>query len=205
MIIVVGVAHVIDLSEKIEKFIENERPDAVCIELDVNRLYFLLNNERPSGHGIFSILGKMQMDIAKEQNVVPGEEMITAFKKAGSMGIDVYLIDRDINETVERIKNIPFFEKLKLFLSVFYSIFPSRKRYSIDEMIKNERKMIEIMRKSYPHLSKILMDERENYMAEKIKEIKKEKIIAFVGDGHIFGLKKIIDAQFIPLEEFLKI
>ncbi len=204
MIKVVGVAHVIDLSEKIEKFIETEKPDAVCIELDINRLYFLLNNGRPSGHGIFSILGKMQMEIAREQNVVPGEEMVTAFKKAGSMGIEVYLIDRDINETIERIKTIPFFEKLKLFLSVFYSIFPSRKKYSIEEMIKNEREMIESTRKSFPNLARILMDERENYMAEKIKEIKKDKIVAFVGDGHIPGLKKIIDAQFIPLEEFLK-
>jgi len=204
MIIVVGVAHVIDLSERIERFIENERPDAVCIELDVNRLYYLLNNGKPSGHGIFSLLGKMQMEIAREQNVVPGEEMVTAFKKAGSMGIEVYLIDRDINETVERIKKIPLSEKLKLFLSVFYSILPSRKRYTLDEMIKNEREMIESMRKSFPNLSRILMDEREEYMAQKIKEIKKDKIIAFVGDGHIPGLKKLIDARFITLEEFIR-
>lgn len=209
MIKIVGVAHVLNLKNKIYAFIDYEMPDAIAIELDQHRLNSLLNKTSSRGYSIFSMLGKIQRDIASAQNVLPGEEMLAAYEKGKMLNKPVFLIDMDIQTTYEKFrKEVSFFEKLKMVLSIVLSIFPRRsKNIGLEEILKNEREYMEKFRKAYPTLVKVILDDREDVMAKNLMDIEKfGKVTAFVGDGHLEGLKKRIpNAQIIPLEEFIKL
>ncbi|MGC8663942.1 MAG: TraB domain-containing protein [Thermoplasmata archaeon] len=209
MIKIVGVAHVINLRSKIYSLIDYEMPDAIAIELDQYRLSALLNKTgQKKGISLFSILGFIQKKIASSQNISPGEEMLAAYEKAILLNKPVFLIDMDINQTYNKYKTeVRSIEKIKLIFSVMFSFLPRKNNsITIDVLLKNERKYIESLRENYPTLVKVLLDEREEYMAKNLLNHRNYgKIIAFVGDGHLEGLKsRLPDAELIPLEKFLE-
>jgi len=209
MIKIFGVAHVINLKNKIYAIIDYEMPDAIAIELDQYRLDALINKSPQVRRiSIFNILGRIQKQIASAENVSPGEEMLAAYEKGQMINRPVFLIDLDINTTYRKFRQeVRLFEKIKIIFSILFSIFPRKsKMISMDDVLKNENEYIEKFRKSYPTFVKILLDDREDYMAKKILELEKfGKVIAFVGDGHIQGLKRRIpQADTITLRKFLE-
>ncbi len=94
-IILIGTAHVSKKSvEEVEKAIENEKPSAVAVELDLKR-YRVLKGERidvnladiiKKGNVFLFLfqlfLSKFQKKIGKETGVKPGEEMLKAAVEA---------------------------------------------------------------------------------------------------------------------------
>jgi pheromone shutdown-related protein TraB len=46
--------------------------------------------------------------------------------------------------------------------------------------------------KTLPELKRVLIDERDTFLSEKIKEAEGERIVAVVGAGHIKGIKKAL-------------
>jgi pheromone shutdown protein TraB len=44
----------------------------------------------------------------------------------------------------------------------------------------------------YPFIYEVLVDERDRYMAENLKRISKEKVLAIVGAGHVSGIKRYL-------------
>ncbi|MDP8011315.1 MAG: TraB domain-containing protein [Thermoplasmata archaeon] len=210
MIKIVGVAHVINLRNKIYALMDYEMPDAVALELDQYRLNALLNKVHESkGISMFNILGIIQKRIASFQNVSPGEEMLAAYEKASLLNKPVFLIDMDIKQTYYKYKKeVRLIEKIKLFFSIFFSFIPRKSSsISLEEVLQNESKFIEGFRKSYPSFVKVLLDDREEYMARNLANLEKYgKVLAFVGDGHLNGLKKRLpDAVTIPLKTFLEL
>jgi len=76
----------------------------------------------------------------------------------------------------------------------------------VEKIIQEEDKYIEEIRKKYPGLSKALFDDREEFMANNLRALDGEnvKILAFVGDGHLKGLKKRLPkAQIIRLKDMI--
>ncbi|MCD6370356.1 MAG: conjugal transfer protein TraB, partial [Thermoplasmata archaeon] len=67
-------------------------------------------------------------------------------------------------------------------------------------------KYIEEIRKKYPGLARALFDDREDFMARNLLSLNQEKkILAFVGDGHLKGLKKRIpEARAVCLRDMIK-
>ena len=90
-----------------------------------------------------------------------------------------------------------FSEKIKLLFSGVAGIFVRKER--VEKEIKKFEteydQYMEILDSEFPILKKVLIDERNNYMANRIRELSKkyENIVAIVGDGHIEGMKKILD------------
>lgn len=210
MIKIVGVTHVINLKGKIYAFLDYENPDAIAIELDQSRLNSLLNkNIQKIKFNIFGILGYMQKRIAETQNVMPGEEMLSAWEKGQMLKIPVFLIDQDIGTTYKKFKEeVRFREKLKIVFSLIFSFIPRKNGVTnLNDILNKENELIEQLRKSYPTFVKVLIDDREEYMVNKLKEIEKYgKIIAFVGDGHLNGLKRRLpNAEIITLKDFLNL
>ena len=113
---VVGTAHVSSRSvEEVEATIERERPDVVAVELDEGR-YRRLNGEAPDdldagdllrGNTVFQflaywILSYVQTQLGERFDIEPGADMNAAVDTADRLGIDVALVDRDIQTTIQR-------------------------------------------------------------------------------------------------------
>lgn len=125
----VGTAHVSSKSaERVEETISEERPDIVAVELDKTR-YRQFKGETPEdidpkdllgGGTVFQfiaywILSYVQNRMGSRFGVEPGADMRAAIETAESFGIDVALVDRDIQTTIQRFwSRLTFTEKLKL-------------------------------------------------------------------------------------------
>ncbi|MDB2225136.1 TraB/GumN family protein [Halorubrum ezzemoulense] len=126
---VVGTAHVSERSvDEVEETIERERPDVVAVELDEGR-YRQMNGETPDdldagdllrGNTVFQflaywMLSYVQTQLGERFDIEPGADMKAAVDIAESLGIDVALVDRDIQTTIQRFwARMTITEKLRL-------------------------------------------------------------------------------------------
>ncbi|RLI78993.1 TraB family protein [Archaeoglobales archaeon] len=223
-VIIVGTAHVSKKSiEEVEETIEKVRPDVVAVEL-CNRRYQALIQEKHQDIPIIDVIRRgeaplllfqlmlsyFQRKIGEEYGVKPGEEMIAAIKKAEEIGADVLLIDRDIGITFKRFWNsLSILEKLKLVYYLIKSLFIGENEMEIDEMLKEDvlEALVKEFRKISPSAAKILIDERDAYMAFNILSALNtyDKIVAVVGAGHKKGIEKYLKSEKIDIAELTTI
>jgi pheromone shutdown protein TraB len=126
---VVGTAHVSQESvDEVERVIDEERPDVVAVELDEGR-FRQLKGETPDdldaadlleGNTVFQflaywMLSYVQTRLGDRFDVRPGAEMLAAVETSEALGIDVALVDRDIQVTIQRFwARLSGLEKLRL-------------------------------------------------------------------------------------------
>ena len=126
----VGTAHVSEESvERVEETIVEEQPDVVAVELDESR-YRQMQGETPDdiepsdlleGNTVFQflaywMLSYIQARLGDRFDVTPGADMKAGIETAKAEGIDVALVDRNIQTTVQRFwQRLTGREKLKLF------------------------------------------------------------------------------------------
>jgi len=138
---VVGTAHVsADSVDEVEETIERERPDVVAVELDEGR-YRQLQGEEPEnldagdllkGNTVFQflaywMLSYVQTKLGDQFDIEPGADMLAAVETAESLGLDVALVDRDIQTTIQRFwarMTIP--EKLRMMGGLAFGVTDSR-------------------------------------------------------------------------------
>ncbi|MCC6027811.1 MAG: TraB/GumN family protein [Archaeoglobus sp.] len=218
-LIIVGTAHVSRKSvEEVLETIDKEKPDAVAVELCPRRFNALFGKREEldvrevlKKGDFFLILlqlliGYFQRKIGEEMKVKPGEEMIAAIKKAREIGADVLLIDRDIAITFKRLwTNMSFFEKLKFFYHIFRGFFV---KAEVDEMLMGDviDALVEEFRKISPKAAKVLIDERDAFMAFNLRKAleRYNKVVAVVGAGHKKGIVEWLQREIKP-EDLLEI
>jgi len=209
-IILIGTAHVSQHSvELVTDVINNERPDAVCIELDKRRFQALseeqrwqkldlkavIKNKQLSTLMVSLMMASYQKKLGQNLGVSPGAELLAAARAAEAHGIPISLCDRDIRVTLRRAwKSTSMFKKFYLLSSLIAGLFDSEE---IDEKrleeLKNQDVLTELMAEmgeSLPDMKKVLIDERDIYLAEKIKATPGRNIVAVVGAGHVNGIKQ---------------
>jgi len=126
--------------------------------------------------------------------------MIQGIESAKEVGADLVLADRNIQITFSRIwRGIGMKGKATLLSSIVYSIF-SKETITEEEMEEmKERDMLDSMlqelTENFPRLKKPLIDERDQYLAQKIKHAKGNKIVAVLGAAHVPGIIKQIDQE----------
>ena len=201
MITLVGIGHVFDLRKEIEKIIASEEPDLVCVELDKERYESLLaEHEEGKLRGVplpYIFLARFQRRIAKLYGVSVGSEMLTAIKVAREKGIRVELIDVNVREMFTRLwESLSFKEKLKLFVTSLVSLFVGKKHVEreLKRFQENEENFLKEVARDFPVMKRAVVDERNEYMARKLKELsgEHEKIVAIVGDGHVMGIEDLL-------------
>jgi pheromone shutdown protein TraB len=143
--------------------------------------------------------------MAKEYGVNAGDEMLTAIRYAQSHQIPLEFLDMNAQKLFSNmLKSMSLSEKLKLFLSGIGGLFVSKKRVESElKKIENEfDKYIEQIGKKFPTIKRVLIDERNEYMAKKLVKLteEKQKIVACVGDGHISGISTLLDKKNIEYE-----
>lgn len=209
-IILIGTAHVSKLSvAEVKEVIENEKPDTVCIELCQARYQSITDTNRWKNTDIVKIvkegkallllanliISSYQKKLAKKFGVMPGQEMIQGIKSAEEVGAELCLADRDIQVTMLRLwRSIGVWGKLKLFFQLMVSMLMDEE-LSEEEMEKMKSQdmlsaALDEISRSFPQLKEIVIDERDKYLAQKIKKAPGSKIIAVLGAGHIPGIKE---------------
>jgi pheromone shutdown protein TraB len=138
---VVGTAHVSERSvEEVEDAIERERPDVVAVELDEGR-YRQMRGDTPDdldasdllkGNTVFQflaywMLSYVQTQLGERFDIEPGADMKAAIDAAEGFGIDVALVDRDIQTTIQRFwARMTLVEKLRMVGGLAFGITDSR-------------------------------------------------------------------------------
>lgn len=211
-LILIGTAHVSRQSaEQVKEVIEAERPDSVCIELDEQRYQSVMDGSKWKETDIFKVIkekkatlllmnlaiSSFQNRLAKQFEIKPGQEMIQGIESAKETGANLVLADRNIQTTFSRIwHNLGWSGKAQLLSSVFFSIF-SRESISEEELEKMKSQdtlnaVLAEFTESFPKLKTPLIDERDQYLAQKIKEAPGDKVVAVLGAAHVPGISKEI-------------
>jgi pheromone shutdown-related protein TraB len=203
---IIGTSHIAKESvEQVRKIIQEYKPAIVALELDQKRLYALLHPAKRririseiSKVGIkgflFNLLGAWaEKKMGKMVATPPGSEMKQAMASAREVNARIALIDQDIHITLKRLsETLTLKEKWRFVKEVAISVFGKRQELKFDLRKVPEQAMIKKLtakiRKEYPSLYKVLIEERNEVMAKALykimNEVKKEKIVAVIGAGH---------------------
>jgi len=133
----------------------------------------------------------VERKIGEDMGIFPGKEMITAAQCSKDIDAKLYLIDRDAEVTVEKMTKIPFTEKLNFVKTIMLSPF-QKEKISLDLNKENIGFLINELKKLSPYLYDVLIDERDQLMAERIKQVEENRIVVVVGAGHVKGISERI-------------
>ncbi|BBM86119.1 TraB/GumN family protein [Candidatus Uabimicrobium amorphum] len=223
-IYLLGTAHVSKESvEDVHQSVEQLSPDTICVELCDARFKTLRNPENWKNMDVFQIIKEKKAllllaqlvmtsfykQIGEELGVKPGAEMMAGCDLADEHKITLVLADRDIQITMKRVwGNLRFRDKLKIMTQMGASLFVSE---TIDEKTINEMKekgnienVLEAFSKEFPTIKRVLIDERDIYLSQKIRNCEGDKVVAVVGAGHVPGITKKIQED-IALDPYREI
>lgn len=212
---IVGTAHISKKSAQlVRNVIENEKPDNVCVELDSQRFKALsekkkwqsldlkevIKNKQLSTLLINILLASYQKKLGEKLGVQPGVELLEACEVANENEIPITLVDREIRITLRRAWNsMSFWQKMKFMTVGMASIF-EKEEISEEKLAEIKEKdvlneMMSELGKAMPVLKEVLIDERDEYITEKLRKAEGKKIVAVVGAGHVGGIIKHLEAD----------
>jgi len=218
-----GTAHVATTSvEAVKEQIETYQPKIVGVELCKTRHDALVEGRRLDKEGLRRVIkeGKapmvlMQAMLSAEQRRLgmnegqePGAELLAAVESAKAAGLEVALVDRDIQVTMRRAwKKMKWRERFRLLFSLFGEDEELDEDFDLDELLTDSdllSTMMEDLKEFSQGAGEALIDERDRYIAEKIMQSKtEEKMLVVVGAGHLKGIERALN-PYNPLtaEEF---
>lgn len=224
VVYLVGTAHVSKKSvEDVAETIETVQPDTVCVELCASRHRNIMDRDAWRKLDIFEVLrqkkaplllsslvmASFQKRIARELGVEPGAEMIEALQRAKEADLEVVLADRDIQTTLRRTwRRVGFFGRFKMLFQLLGSLFYGAENLDQEtiEKLKDEEQLDDLlgaMARSFPKVKSTLIDERDTYLAQRIREAPGKTVVAVVGAGHVPGIRRQIESEHDlgPLDE----
>ena len=201
-LVLVGTVHVDPASAAlVRETVLRLRPEVVALELDADRLNVLQNpmSSRPSFSAgpSFLVMALLERFAGQLTGSVPGLEMLEAVRTAQTVGARVELIDRPIGATIAGLKKLPLREKVRIGIDGLASlILLLLGGVDLSGLMEAVESQLDVFRSRYPSLSKLLLDDRETYMARSIKRILDQsqgKVIGVVGFGHLASLAKAVE------------
>jgi pheromone shutdown-related protein TraB len=225
-IILVGTAHISAESvELVHRVIAEQRPDCVCVELDERRYQALSEKSRWEGLDLREVirnrqlatlllnfvLSSYQRRLGGKLGVMPGSELLEATRTAEALGSRFALCDRDIRITLRRAWGaLSLLDKSKLLASAMLGM--------VEEQVVDEAELRRLRQKDVlselmnelgrvmPALRRVLIDERDAYLAQKIRETPGDKLVVVVGAGHIAGMREaLLSNQAVDMDEITRL
>ncbi len=213
-LILIATAHVSKASaELVKEVIDREQPDSICVELDEDRYHNMKNPKAWSDTDLVQVIkdGKVgfmlanlvlssyQKKLAKQLDTNVGQEMVQGILSAEETGANLVLADRNIQTTFMRIwRKMSLKEKFDLLLNLFFALDDDEQSEITDEEINKmlEQDMLvaamENMQEEFPKVGDILLHERDQYLANKIKNAPGDKVVAVLGGAHVAGVQEEI-------------
>ena len=213
-IILIATAHVSKQSaELVKEVIDREQPDSICVELDEDRYQNIKNPKKWENTDLVQVikdkkvgfmlaqlvLASYQRKLAKQLDTNVGEEMLQGIRSAEETGAELVLADRNIQTTFMRIwRKMSLKEKFDLLLNLFFALDEEDETEISDEEIAKllQKDMLEAamtsMKEEFPKIGDILLCERDQHLANKIKNAPGKKIVAVLGGAHVAGVKEEI-------------
>ena len=208
-IFLVGTAHVSQRSvDLVREVITRERPDVVCIELDAGRYEALSQEKRFAEQDLREVMRKKQLAtlmlnlilasyqrrLGLKLGVAPGSELLKAARVADELGIPIALCDREVRVTLRRAwKSISWWQRVRLLTELAASVIDSPEVSEEDLARLREQDVVsEVMNelgRMMPDLKRVLIDERDAYLAHEILESRGQRVVAVVGAGHVDGMR----------------
>jgi pheromone shutdown protein TraB len=190
--------------ERVRITISEVHPSVVAVELDEERLFALRDPDRgkldsPMRSGLLPwLMALLERSVGSMTDVFPGSEMLEAVDEAERAGARTVMIDKPIQSILREIGEVPLPEKLKIGLDVLAALFAISTRRQTAQITRSdfEELMAEFEAK-YPTLFRILVKERDRYMADRLQEILQTTagpVVAVVGLGHVKGIREHLAA-----------
>lgn len=216
-LVVVGTSHIAPESiAEVSKLIYELKPVVVALELDKYRLHALMSKPAHPRFGdvfrvgfkgfLFSLFGAyVERKLGEKVGVRPGAEMLASLQVARDVGAKVALIDQNIEVTLSRVSSVfSWREKFILLKDLFDSVILRRKGVAFDlERVPDAKvveKVVRSFKRGYPNLYKVLVSERNVFMAEQLKNILLSVngglVVAVVGAGHERDIVKLLKKHF---------
>lgn len=205
---IVGTSHISkDSINEVKTAVRDFKPEIIAVELDKRRYYSLNIKTEHTGLPkisrvgftgfLFLVIGRyLQKKLGSIVGVDPGSEMKAAVNICKKQNLMLALIDRDIELTLRRFSKVfTFREKMRILKDVFVAPF-SRERvyFDIRKVPKKEiiKRLLEELKKKYPNIYEVLIDERNKFMAKKLflltRNHPNKKILCVIGAGHEEGV-----------------
>lgn len=191
MIKIVGTTH-LDSKEVIEGIIKDFNPEVIGVELCETR-FRALTGQIPKGKGDNSLIDNITTSIkekAEQEGLDYGADMKAAMFYALNNNIPLLLVDKDILKIKEELLTIPIEEQL--FLQQELIKFQTE---NINQQV-NEEEVLKNMKEKIPTMFKVIVEGRNEYIANKIKEViakyPEKNIIIFLGKGHAKEIERLI-------------
>jgi pheromone shutdown protein TraB len=175
-------------------------------------------------------LASFQRRLAEKLGVEPGAELIEAVNLAHDRKVRLSLLDRDIGVTLKRAwRLMTLKEKLRFALEAWSMLFGLRRlsdqakdeaeaearrkgrpstvetQEDVEKLLDEDvlTSMMEEIGKFAPSVKRVLIDERDEYLAKRILLASREgRIVAVVGAGHMAGLKAALSRGLDQLPSF---
>jgi pheromone shutdown-related protein TraB len=209
-ITLIGTAHVSrESADLVRRVIEEERPDTVSLELCESRYQALTQKNRWQDTDLIKVIREkkaflllsnlmlvaFQRKIGRKLGIKPGEEMLQAIGAAERIHARIHLADRNIRTTLSRAwRRLGLWTKLRLLAEFLTSASGVEALTSedIEEMKKKDvlEALLSEMGEAMPELRRILIDERDQYLASRIRSATGKRIVAVVGAGHVAGIRR---------------
>ncbi|MFT3896149.1 MAG: TraB/GumN family protein [Thermomonas sp.] len=209
-----GTAHVSKASvDAVRAVIDTARFDAIAVELDAQRLQALTDHDALAKLDLVKVIrdGKValfaanlglaayQRRLAEQLGIEPGAELKAAATEAQSRGLPLHLIDRDVGITFRRVSaGLGWWARAKLGTGLVASLFVDEDVGEAEIEKLKEGDMLEAsfgeFAKDSPELYSRLIDERDQYMAAKLRATSGDArhVLAVVGAGHLQGLARYL-------------
>ncbi len=206
-----GTAHISERSvEAVNELISKVKPDTICVELCESRMKSVEDPDYLKKLDIFKVFKERKMWLLLsslilssfqkkmgQNNVKPGDEMRKAISIAREKKLTVVPVDREIQTTLRRAwSNVGFFSKMYLVSALLTSLFV-KEDVSVEkiEEMKSEDILKDLFSQlpgRYESIKNVIIDERDIYLAEKIRRVASQKtsktVVAVVGAGHLQGI-----------------
>jgi pheromone shutdown-related protein TraB len=216
---IIGTSHIAKQSIRdIHQAFAEDTPDIVCVELDRARFIGLFQKQdrnitlkdlKVGGFGfMFMLIGRwLQKKLGAQVGIVPGADMKSAVILAKKHKTKLYLIDLPIQRTLYKLsKEVSLWEKFRLVGHIIFSPLSKKnrefsKQFNLNKVPTDDliNTIISDMRFKFPKLFKVLLDDRNEYMAKQLKHISKanpdKKILAIIGAGHKKELLNLVQKK----------
>ncbi len=223
-IYLVGTAHVSAASvDEVRQTISAVAPDAVAVELCPKR-YEAMTRPRDwqemdivkvikEKKALFLlaqlILSAFYRRLGKRLGIRPGAEMMAGIEEAEKIGAELVLADRPIDITLKRVWGyLDWWQKLKMIFHLLSGVVFSEEidKEMVEEMLRQDQleTLLAEFTSGFPEVKRRLIDERDIFLAQKLRQAPGKTVVAVVGAGHIEGIKREIGKE-TPLGPILEL